>query len=550
MSALSGTELHAGGAPRDAAPHVGETIVATLERLGARQVFGLPGVHALSVWDALRRSSLPALVLRTEVSAAFAAQAYAQATRTPAVLVLSSGPGSLMSLAGVMEAASSHVPLLVIAAQVPRDVAGRRRGYLHDLHDQAASFVPVAKDTIEVSSPEAVAGALTRAWATALEAPCGPVYVGVPYDVLLSSAPQGGHVAARPPAPTPAPDAEDLAAAIELLDGAQRPLLWAGGGVLRAGASGALRALAERLDAPVATTYMGKGALSEEHPLAVGSGCEQSAYRELVAGADVVLAVGTELGSETTAGYELRPGERLIHVDVAPERIGTTFPALGVVGDAGDVLAALAERVQGGVARNGAVRAAAVRERIAAGIAGEEHALGRGLVAALERAVPDDVVQIWDSTILAYWAMEFQRVRTPGNCLYPLGSGTIGYAISAGIGVAAGGQRALTVCGDGGAAYGLADLATAVQHDLDATFLIVDDGGYGILRHYQLERYGVETNVVLGQPDFAALAASFGAPVTSCDPAGFEQALAGAIGRRGPHVVVLSATISAPPRTL
>src|SRR5262249_33592541 len=144
----------------------------------------------------------------------------------------------------------------------------------------------------------------------------------------------------------------------------------------------------------------------------------------------------------------------------------------------------LAERVVGGRERDGAARVAAVRERIAAGLAAEEHALGCALVAALERVVPDDVVQVWDSTILAYWAMEFQRVRTPGNCLYPLGSGTIGYAISAGVGVAASGRRALAVCGDGGAAYGLADFATAVQHGLDATFLIVDDGGYGILRHY------------------------------------------------------------------
>jgi acetolactate synthase-1/2/3 large subunit len=531
------------------APHVGDTIVATLERLGARQVIGLPGVHALSVWDALRRGSLPALVLRTEVSAAFAAQAYAQATGTPAVLVLSSGPGSLMSLAGVMEAASSHVPVVVIAAQMPRDVAGRRRGYLHDLHDQAASFAPVAKDMIEVASAEGVAGALARAWATALQPPCGPVYVGVPYDVLCAPAPRGGHVAVRPPAPAPAPDEEDLAAAVALLDGARRPLVWAGGGVLRAGASEALRALAERLDAPVATTYMGKGAISDEHPLAVGSGCEQGAYRELVATADVVLAVGTELGSETTDGYRLTPGERLIHVDVAPERIGTTFPALGLVGDAGEVLAALAQRVRPGERREGAARAAAVRERIAAALADPEHALGRDLVAAIERAVPDDVVQVWDATILAYWAMDLQRVRTPGNCLYPLGSGTIGYAIAAGVGVAASGRRVLAVCGDGGAAYGLADLATAAQHELDVTFAIVDDGGYGILRHYQLQRYGVETQVALGQPDFAALAAAFGLPVARCEPDGFEAALAAAVGRRGPHVVVLRATIPASPRT-
>ena len=225
-------------------------------------------------------------------------------------------------------------------------------------------------------------------------------------------------------------------------------MLWAGGGVERSGAWAELAALAERLDAPVATTYMGKGAFPADHPLSVGSGCDEAAFQALLAEADVVLAVGTELGAETTGQYDLAFGGRLIHLDAAPERIGATYPALGLVGDARATLAALLEALPAsGKPRangDGAARAAAVRERIARGLDAQGRELERGLLADVAAAAGADAVIGWDMTILAYWAAaHFPQHRRRGF-LYPLGSGTLGYALPAALGA----QAALPAAAD------------------------------------------------------------------------------------------------------
>ena len=160
---------------------------------------------------------------------------------------------------------------------------------------------------------------------------CSRRAVAVPVPNVLDGVPPPP-AAARP---------EAVAAAAGVLGAAERPVLWAGGGVERSGAWTELRALAERLGAPVVTTYMGKGAFPADHPLAVGSGCDEAAVRELLETADAVLAIGTELGAETTGQYGLTFSGRLLHLDAAPERIGATYPALGLVGDARATLAAL-----------------------------------------------------------------------------------------------------------------------------------------------------------------------------------------------------------------
>ncbi len=143
------------------------------------------------------------------------------------------------------------------------------------------------------------------------------------------------------------PASEDaIDAAVRVLNDASRPVMWAGGGVLRSSATSELRELVELLDAPVATTYMGKGAIGDDHPLAVGCGCDEAAFQELLADADVVLCVGTELGAETTGQYQLRFSGQLIQIDAAAERIGATYPALGLVGDAKATLSALIDRLE------------------------------------------------------------------------------------------------------------------------------------------------------------------------------------------------------------
>jgi acetolactate synthase-1/2/3 large subunit len=517
----------------------GGLVAETLEALGAEVAFGVPGIHALPIWDGLRTSSIRTIGFRTELNAGFAADGYARATGHPAVLLLSTGPGALVSLASLMEAASAHVPVVAIASQIPRELIGQGRGYLHELDDQLASFAPVVKWTARAASAEEVPELLSSAWATALRPPSGPVFLEIPVDLLTEETDVSfvkGLGSIRQEPPTPSADA--IAEAARHLNRAERPVLWAGGGVLRAQGWEELAKLARALDAPVATTYMGKGAFPADDPLSLGSACDEGAFKEVLEDADVVLAVGTELGAETTTQYQLAFSGKLVQIDAARERVGSTYPAIGLVGDAKWTLSALFPHVEP-KARDGASRAARARERIESGLGVQDRELERGLLETIRKTVPADTVTAWDMTILAYWAAAHFPVTEPRRFLYPLGSGTLGYAWPAALGASAAGSSTLAVVGDGGFLYGIQELATARQHHLDTVVLVVDDGGYGILREYQRDSFGETTAVDLAEPDFVALSGAFGVPAERTTPDELGEALGRAFAQEGPALVHL-----------
>ena len=322
--------------------HGGHLLAESLGAAGCEVAFGVPGFQALALWDALGDSGLRLVGTRTEVGAAHAADGYARAGRRPGVLVTTTGPGAMLGAAGLVEPRMSYVPVVNVATQVPRSLLGSGRGGIHELAAQSellaasAKWHALAQDAAEL--PELVAEAFRQA----LAAPQGPVVLEVPCDVLA------GETDVAAPAPfelataVRAPDPAVLAEAARLLAASERPVLWAGGGVLRAGAAAAFTALAERLDAPAVTTYMGKGAIPADHPLFAGSACYEPAVLDLLRTADVVLAVGTELGETATSRWSLAFEGRLIQVDVRAEHLGRSYPdAFGIVGDAAPVLDAL-----------------------------------------------------------------------------------------------------------------------------------------------------------------------------------------------------------------
>ncbi|MBA2643025.1 MAG: thiamine pyrophosphate-binding protein, partial [Actinobacteria bacterium] len=319
----------------------GHVVADSLGALGADVVFGLPGVHALPIWEGLRETDLRVLGFRQELNAGFAADGYARVTGRPTPLVVSTGPGAFMTLAPLMEAFTAFVPVVVIATQIASDAIGQGRGLLHETPDQTASFAPLVKWTGRARSTDEIRNVLGEAWRRAATPPQGPVYVEVPFDVLHAAAPERSPAAELDGAPArlPLPAEAELERAAALLAAAERPLIVAGGGAVRSGATSELVELATRLDAPVATTYTGKGVFPERHPLALGSAWDDAGPRELVAGADVLLSVGSWLGYEFTDSLEQFDGT-LIQLDAAPERIAVNFPALGLVGDAKPTLQA------------------------------------------------------------------------------------------------------------------------------------------------------------------------------------------------------------------
>jgi acetolactate synthase-1/2/3 large subunit len=450
-------------------------------------------------------------------------------------------------MTALMEAASAHVPVVAISSQIPRAMLGRGRGYLHELDDQLASFAPIVKHAGRAETVESIPDELSAAWIAAQTPPSGPVYLEIPVDVLTGEAAGGqiGELAHTVPPSAARPEA--CAEAINLLSKARRPVIWAGGGVLRAEARDEVRALAELIEAPVATTYMGKGAIADDHRLALGCACDEAAFQELLAGADVVLCVGTELGAETTGQYSLRFSGRLIQIDADARRIGATYAALALVGDAKLTLRRLIDGLPKRSAPEveGQVRAA--RARIRSGLQEQGRETELAILSTIEQALPPDAIGSWDMTILAYWAAPHLHMYGEQQFLYPLGSGTLGYAWPAAIGAAIAHPHrlALAVAGDGGVQYALAELATARQHGVAAKLLLIDDGGYGILREYQRDAYG-ETNAVdLHQPDFVALAQAFGVPARAGGTDELADVLRWLITTPGPAVAVVRALLVA-----
>ncbi|MDP5227691.1 MULTISPECIES: thiamine pyrophosphate-binding protein [Arthrobacter] len=534
----------------------GDLVVETLQALGARTVFGIPGQHALGLFDAMGRGRLHFVSSRIENNSAFAADGYSRATGAPGVLFLSTGPGALTSLSGLQEAYATGVPVVVVASQIPAAGLGaRRRGMLHQLDEQRLAASQVTKSQRTIQHAAAIPSALREAWTEAITAPQGPVWVEVPQDILLAPVdvpPVQDVTAAIPAVPARAELVEEAA---RLLAGSKRPLVIAGGGVRRGGAEEALLSLAEALDAPVICTPGGNGAFPWEHTLSLQSWIEDVHMSELAEDADVLLAVGTSLGEVTSNYFTLAPRGRLIQVDAEARVLESNHPALGIHADAGLALPALHAAVvrrleeNDGAARDWhgasprevvATALQTVRERLAG--QGLEHELG--FMAAIRSAVPDGMQTFWDMTISAYWGWSCWDSRS-GQFHSAQGAGGIGWAFGAAIGGAQGlgtdgsGERVLAVSGDGCSMYSISELATARQHGTPVTWLIVDDGGYGILREYMEGSFGKATATELTRPDFVKLAESFGVPARRVSADDVEGALRDAFAAEGPNVVVV-----------
>ncbi len=200
----------------------GHLVVESLEALGAEVAFGLPGIHALATWEALRTSTVRGLAFRSELNAGFAADGYARVSGRPAPLLLSTGPGALISLAALMEAASAHVPVVAVASQIPSELVGKGRGYLHELPDQIASFAPVVKWAARAESTAAIPELLAEAWRRSLTPPSGPVFVEIPVDFLNAETDISVKELDGEPPPSPV-DHEALAEAAAVLGGAVSP---------------------------------------------------------------------------------------------------------------------------------------------------------------------------------------------------------------------------------------------------------------------------------------------------------------------------------------
>jgi thiamine pyrophosphate-dependent acetolactate synthase large subunit-like protein len=523
-------------------------LVSALEAHGVEMVFGIPGQHALGVWDALADSSIRTVVVRHEQAAAFAAQGYARTSGRVGVCLTSTGPGAFNTFAGMGEADASSVRVLHVTTQVPSDPG--ERGWMHETSGQSAAFAAVTRHHACPRSPAALAASVDEAL-TAIAMRPGPAMIEAHTDVL--AAPADGAQATATRISLPAPDPAAVLRVARLLDGARAPMILAGGGARLA--ADRVVALAEALDSPVVTSFNGKGVMPSGHPLHAGSSCEEQAVQALVRNADVCLALGTRFSEECTCHWAVPFPEALVQVDLDAARLGRNYPVTeGIVGDVGGFCGALlASRPPAGV-RDGAADVRAALSGRSAEVAAQGFRLEPELLGVLDRELPASAIVVSDMTILGYWAVLYLDARRPGGFVYPM-SGALGSGMPTALGVVAANPSdpVLVVCGDGGFLMAGHELVTAEQNGLHHVTLLVNDASYGVLKGYQMRASGRTTGVELRSPDFGKLAEGYGVGyrrVTGPDE------LAGALRwafselPRGSAVVELAAELVAPGQAL
>lgn len=495
----------------------GEAIVRCLAAQEVNTVFGIPGAHNLSLYDALCDiSGIRHIVARHEQGAAFMADGYARASGRVGVCLSTSGPAALNTLTSLATAYSDSAPVLCVASQIPAAGIGLGKGYLHECTDQLGCFRPVTKWCARANTVSEIPGVMHDAFTHMLTGRQRPTAIEVPCDIMESQ--EDVNFPDVVQTFRPQPTASAIHQAVELLRNASRPVIWAGGGVISSEAGDELEQLAVRMDAPIFTTVLGKGCIAGDHPLSAGAAILHPAAQEYLAGCDTMLAVGTRFTEEEVDRWKLRLPTPLIHIDVDPAEIGRNYPAaVGVVGDAQESLRTMNEHLaqQKSFADVGQSKRAAEVTALRQAILDDSRQrapAGVELVETLQSALPRETILVSDLTVAAYWCRRMLDVYEPRTNIYPWGFCTLGFGVPAAVGAKAArpDRPVVVLSGDGGFLFNCQELATAVQFDLPIIVLVFNDGGYGVLRRQQEVLYGRTLGADLVNPDFVALAQAFG----------------------------------------
>jgi len=496
----------------------GMYLIRLLAAYGVDTVFGIPGVHTIEMYRGLAGSGIRHVTPRHEQGAGFMADGYARASGKPGVCLIISGPGMTNILTPMGQAYGDSVPMLVISTVNAHGRMGSGAGWLHELPNQQALVSGVAAFSRTIHRAEELAGALAEAFAVFDSARPRPVHLELPIDVMLAPA---GHLLV-PEAPArsarPGPDPELVEQAATLLAGANSPVILAGGGAVRAGS---LPALAEALDAPVIMSTNGRGILPPGHPLAVTLSASMPETRALIAAADVVLAIGTEMGPTDYDMYEdgglSIPGS-LIRVDIDPVQMARGWPPTlaltGCAARAAQALGAAMARHPPRTDRQGALRAAQAQaglDKLGAAIRGD-----LALLEMVRTTLPGTLI-VGDSTQAVYAGnLGFASDRAGGYFNSACGFGTLGYGLPAAIGASLADKRpVIALSGDGGLQFTLGELTSAIEARAQVILLLYDNQGYGEIKS-EMNRLNVPPlGVDILTPDLKAIARACGWSVTT-----------------------------------
>jgi acetolactate synthase-1/2/3 large subunit len=494
----------------------GELLVALLEEFGVDTVFGIPGVHNVELYRGLPATRIRHITPRHEQGAGFMADGYARVSGRPGVCFIITGPGMTNILTAMAQAYGDSIPMLVISSVNHTAQLGMGGGRLHELPSQRTLTAGVTAFSHTLMRPDELPAVLTRAFAVFASARPRPVHIEIPIDVITASADHiNRQLGVMPSRPAPSPEA--ITRAIGLLKTAQRPVVFLGGGANHACEEA--RQLVEALDAPTACTINAKGILPKGHPLSLGSNTSWLPVRELVLAADVVLAIGTEMGEtdyDLVFDGNLRLACPLIRIDIDPLQINSNFPAqIGIVSDAKLAIRAILEQIGTGAddlrESRGAKATAEIRARLDAQWPSTWRIQGRALEVVRE-ALPEIII-VGDSTQPVYSGNHLYEPNQPRSWFNSAtGYGALGYGLPAAVGakLASPGRPVVALVGDGGLQFSLSELASAIEARAPVIVLLWNNEGYGEIKRYMQER-GIPTiGVDIYTPDFLAIAQGFG----------------------------------------
>ena len=485
----------------------GEVLVQSLYREGIRVVFGLPGVQLYGVMAALRdEPRIRFITTRHEQATSYMADGYARAGGDVGTGLVVPGPGLLNSTAGLSTAYSASSPVLMLSGQIPREQIGKNVGLLHEVNDQQDCIAPITKWRRRVLQVAEIPAAVREAFTQLRTGRPRPVELEMPPETMeeegdadLLPATEAGRAAAP---------AGDVARAVEILLAAKNPIIYAGGGANLSGAHEALRAVAEHLQAGVASSPEGKGAVGDLSDLSLGAAFwHDSPLRAAIHAADVVLVVGSRLALVTFAA-----GQRIVQIDVDREEIGRNHQnTVGLVGDARRTLEALLEKLRAAAAPRPSRKAEreALRAEIAALMTQEPQT---SILRSLRSGCPEDTILIAGMTQIGYYSRPFWPTYSPRTYITSSYSGNLGYEYPVALGakVARPEKPVVAVIGDGGFLFNAQELATAVQHKINVVAVVFNDDAYGNVARDLDEDWGGNFGAALHNPDFMKLADAYG----------------------------------------
>lgn len=489
-----------------------QLFVKCLENEGVEFIFGIPGEENLDLMDALLESPIKFITTRHEQGAAFMADVYGRLTGRAGVCISTLGPGATNLITGVADANMDHAPLVAIAGQAPTN---RLHKESHQVLDLEGIFRPMTKYSANLLTPNIIPEVVRKAFKTAQMEKAGASFIEFPENIAKMPINVTPLKVRHPTAPEPAQCRVRQAA--EIISAARAPIILAGHGVIRAKASQQLAAFAEKLNIPVANTFMAKGAIPFKHPMALGSaGLQAKDYVQFgFAASDVIICIGYDLVEYHPYLWHPTGDRMIVHIDMTPAEVDASYGVeVGVVGDINLSLARIAELAsphQGNQLRP--LRKALIDEMKHMSTDAGYPVKPQKLIWDLRTALGLEDIVICDVGAHKMWMARMFRCEYPNTCIISNGFASMGIAVPGAIAakLAYPERKVVAVTGDGGFMMNCQEIETAMRLGLAFVIIIWNDSGYGLIDWKQINTFGRSSNVHFTNPDFVKLAEAFGA---------------------------------------